>query len=168
MRPIARIKGLGFVLWHARHEFYHVLLGLVWAWFLRERWSEFNSRWIWLSIFGSLLPDADHLVYFWGYGKQDQYARQIRQFLKNRQWRMVTVFMETGHKYNTDLASHNVYFMAILLVGSLFSSLYEWRVGVILFGAMLVHYIFDIGDDLLQLGHINPNWKRWGRVKASR
>ena len=165
MRPIARIKGLGFIFWHTRHEFYHVLLGLVWAWFLRERWSEFNPRWIWLSVFGSLLPDSDHLAYFLGYGRHEGYSKQVKELLKNRQWRMVTVFMESGHKYNTSLASHNVYFMAILLAGALVFSLYEVRVGVILLGAMLIHYVFDITDDLIQLGAINPNWKRWGRRK---
>ena len=36
---------------------------------------------------------------------------------------------------------------------------------VILFGAMIIHYIFDIADDLLSLGYINSNWKRWGRDK---
>src|SRR5574341_1266502 len=58
-RSVARIKGLGFVFWHARHEFFHVLIGLVWAWVLREVWGQFNPRWFWLSAFGSLLPYAD-------------------------------------------------------------------------------------------------------------
>src|SRR5437868_1316167 len=103
-RSVARLKGLGFILWHARHELYHVLLGLVWAWFLREQWHQFNGRWIALCIFGALLPDIDHLFYFIGYGKQDPYTRQIIQFLKDREWRGVTIFMENGHKYNTNLS----------------------------------------------------------------
>lgn len=141
------------------------MLGLVWAWFLREQWHEFNSRWIWLSIVGSLLPDADHLIYFLSYGRNDWYTKQIRRFLKDHEWRTLTVFMEVGHKHNTKLSWHNYYFMALLLGVSLFSSLYEWRVGVILFGAMVIHYLFDIADDWVTLGAINPNWKRWGRGK---
>ncbi|MBI5619677.1 metal-dependent hydrolase [Candidatus Gottesmanbacteria bacterium] len=164
-RGVARIKGLGFILWHARHNFYHVMVGLVWAWFLRERWHEFNARWIWLSVFGSLLPDVDHMIYFWGYGRNDGYTKQIKAFLKNKQWRLVTLFMETGHKHNTNLSWHNYYFMLLLFALALVSSVYEWRVGVILFGAMLLHYLFDIADDVLTLGAINPNWKRWGREK---
>lgn len=157
------IRGIGFIMWHARHEFYHILLGLLWAWFLRERWNEFNPRWIWLSILGSLLPDGDHLLYFFVYGKRDQYSVLVKNFLLTRQWRNLTVFVEKGHKDQINLVSHNYFFMMILLGCSLLSSFYEWRVGVILIGAMIIHYVFDIMDDLIQLGHINPNWKRWGR-----
>ncbi|MBI3559559.1 hypothetical protein HY087_00330 [Candidatus Gottesmanbacteria bacterium] len=157
------MKGAGFIVWHARHEFYHILLGLAWAWFLRERWNEFNPRWVWWSLFASLLPDADHLLYFFIYGKKDTYSRQVRIFLKGGEWRNLAVFMENGHKNQTGLASHNYYIMSVLLGSALSSSLVEWRLGVILFGAMFIHYVFDIIDDLLMLGRINDNWKRWGR-----
>jgi hypothetical protein len=168
MRPsVARIKGLGFIFWHARHEFYHILLGLIWAWFLRERWGEFNLRWIFISIFGSLLPDADHFLYFFTYGKKDDYTVQIRSLLKNREWRALSVFVEKGHKHNVNLSSHNYYFMGILFMTGILSSFLSWEFGVIIFGAMLIHYIFDITDDLLQLGRVNPNWKRWGRRKLA-
>ena len=164
-KSVARIKGVGFIFWHSRHELYHIMLGLLWAWFLRERWHQFNVQWIWWSIFGSLLPDADHLMYFFAYGKSDWYNTQIRDFLKNHEWRNLTTFIETGHKHQTKLASHNYYIMASLLFLGLLSSLYSWEIGVILFGAMVIHYVFDIGDDLLMLGYVNPNWKRWGRGK---
>jgi hypothetical protein len=166
-RSIARLKGMGFIIWHARHEFYHVLLGLLWAWFLRERWNEFNSRWIWLSVFASVLPDFDHILYFFSYGKRDQYSKMVKKFIKTGQWRTLTVFLENGHKQQTNLASHNYYFMVLILGSALLSSFYEWRVGVILFGAMLIHYIFDIADDVLLLGYVNPNWKRWGRGRKA-
>lgn len=164
-RSVARLRGLGFIAWHARHEFYHVILGLLWAWFLRERWNEFNPRWIYFSIFGSLLPDADHLLYFFTWGRRESYSRQALTYLKTRQWRNLTLLMANGHKAQTNLASHNYYFMAILLGSALVSSMVEWRVGIILFGAMLTHYIFDIADDLLMLGNINSNWRRWGRER---
>src|SRR3972149_7795300 len=96
-RSLRKVKGLGFILWHARHVFYHIILGLLWAWYLRERWNEFNLRWIWFSVIGSLLPDVDHLFYFIGHGRHDDYTVQVRQFLKSRQWRALTVFMEIGH-----------------------------------------------------------------------
>lgn len=164
-RGVAKIKGAGFILWHARHEFYHLLLGLVWAWVLRERWNEFNLRWIWLSLFGSLLPDGDHLLYFFVYGRRDTYSIMVKTFLRERQWRNVTLFMEHGHKSTTTLVSHNYFVMIFLLGISLASSLVEWRTGVIVFGAMFIHYAYDIFDDIIKLGSINPNWKRWGRQK---
>lgn len=161
----ARVRGAGFILWHSRHELYHVLLGLVWAWYLRERWNEFNLRWIWYSVIGSLLPDIDHLLYFFVYGRKEPYTRQIAQFLRAGQWRNVTIFIETGHKMNTHLFTHNYYIMAMLLALSFLSSFVEWNVGVVLFGAMIIHYSFDVADDLIILGHLNENWKRWGKAK---
>jgi hypothetical protein len=162
--PLARIKGLGFIMWHARHELYHALLGVAWAWFLREQWHEFSFRWLSISIFGSLLPDVEHLYYFFTYGKADEYSRQIVLSLKRRQWRFLATFIETGHKYNTDLAFHNIYVITALLLAALTGLFFGLRFWVILFGAMIIHYLFDIMDDIITLGHVNPNWKRWGRI----
>ncbi len=166
-RSVRRIKGLGFIFWHARHELYHILLGLVWAWFLREWWHHFSARWIWWSLFASLLPDVDHVLYFFLYGKKESYASTSRMLLKSRQWRNLVSFWENGHKQNTALATHNIYVVFLLFAGAAVSSFIEWRLGVVLFGAMVIHYLFDIVDDILLLGKLNPNWKRLRRVKSS-
>jgi ABC-type transport system involved in cytochrome bd biosynthesis fused ATPase/permease subunit len=167
-RSVARIKGLGFILWHTRHEVYHVLLGLIWAWFLREIWQQFNVQWIIVSIIGSLLPDLDHFLYFFVYGRKDMYSKQAKSFFKSREWRILWKFLEAGHKYQTDLATHNFYFIIFLLLLSLVSFFYDWKIGIVLFGAMLTHYLFDVFDDIVTLGYINVNWKRWWKPnKAS-
>lgn len=162
---LAKLRGLGFILWHARHMGYHILLGLAWAWFLRERWGQFNPKWVWTAIIGSILPDIDHFFYFFGYGKNDIYTHKMFELLKTKQWRNLTVFVESGHKHNTNLSTHNIYIMAVFLLCSLLSSFVDWEVGVLLFGAIVSHYGFDIFDDLVQLGHMNANWKRWGSGK---
>lgn len=161
-QSVARLKGLGFIMWHARHEFYHVLLGLMWAWFLRELWQQFNVRWIIVAVAGSLLPDLDHFLYFFFYGKKDIYSEQVKSFLKGREWRILATYLSTGHKYQTDLATHNFYFVTFLFVLSLTSFFYDWKTGVVLFGAMLTHYLFDVFDDIATLGYVNANWKRLG------
>jgi len=162
-RHIARVKGLGFIFWHARHEFYHALLGVAWAWVFREVWGEFNTKWLILAVFGSLLPDLEHFFYFFTYGKRDPYTTKIKQFLKNGQWRMVTVFIENGHKQNTDLSYHNFYVIAFLLIITTIAFLFDWQSWVVVFGAMVTHYVFDVFDDIATLGYLNPNWKRWGK-----
>jgi ABC-type transport system involved in cytochrome bd biosynthesis fused ATPase/permease subunit len=162
-RSVARLKGLGFILWHTRHEVYHVLLGLVWAWFLREIWQQLNAEWIVIAVLGSLLPDLDHFFYFFIYGRKDMYSKQVKSFFKSREWRILWNFIETGHKYQTDLLTHNFYFMAFLFLVAAASFFYNWKVGVVLFGAMLIHYLFDVFDDIIALGYINTNWKRWRR-----
>jgi hypothetical protein len=86
----------------------------------------------------------------------------IVTFFKNREWRILTTYMEKGHKYNTNLSFHNYYITAALFVICALSYFYDWRTGVILFGAMITHFAFDITEDVLLLGRVNPNWKRWG------
>lgn len=162
-RAIAKVKGMGYILWQSRHMAYHVMLGFLWAWFLRERWGEFNPKWIWTAVIGSLIPDADHLNYFFRYGRNDTYTRQIFSHIKHRQWRMLFYFLATGHKFNTSLSYHNIYMVGFFLTLSVIASRIDWEVGVVLFGAMILHYLFDMFDDIVQLGGINPNWKRWGR-----
>jgi len=153
------------MLWQTRHMVYHVMLGLLWAWFLRELWAEFNPKWIITAVVGSLLPDADHINYFLGYGRSDRYTQQIFTYWKNREWRNLFHFIATGHKNNTNLAYHNIYMVAFLVILSAAASVIDWQMGVVLFGAMVGHYLFDMADDVVQLGGMNPNWKRWGRPK---
>ena len=164
-RSFARIKGLGFILWQARHMAYHVMLGLLWAWVLRELWGQFNLTWIMTAAVGSLIPDIDHLYYFLGYGRGDSYPQQVLSYIRHGEWRRLFYFLATGHKRNTSLAYHNVYTVVILVLISGAASLLDWQAGVVFFGAMVSHYLFDIADDIVQLGGLNPNWKRFGRPK---
>lgn len=164
-KSVAKLRGVGFILWQTRHEFYHVLVGLVWAWFLREQWREFNGSWVVISVAGSLAPDLDHFVYFLTYGKRDWYTKQVRAFLRAHQWRTLWKFVASGHKYNTSLATHNYFFMLLLAIMAGASFFYNWKVGVILFGAMMAHYLFDVLDDVVTLGYINPNWRRMWKPK---
>lgn len=167
-RSIARIKGLGFILWQARHMAYHVMLGLLWVWFLREMWGEFRIQWLIIGALGSVLPDIDHIHYFLSYGRQDSYTREIFGFIQRHQWRMLFQFIATGHKNNTSLTFHNIYIVALFMIGTALAYFVDWQIGVILFGAMVSHYVFDMADDVVQLGGFNPNWKRWGRPKKKR
>lgn len=166
---IARIRGLGFILWQARHYAYHILVGLAWTWFLRESWHQFNSVWVYTAIVGSVIPDIDHFIYFVTWGRHDWYTRQIRKFIRDHQWRTVTKFIAIGHKkYQTSLATHNYYFMAALGVVGLVASINNWKAGVVFFGAMVLHYLFDVWDDLANLGRVNTNWRRLGKPKTAK
>lgn len=160
-----RVKGLGYILWQARHMAYHVMLGLLWAWYLRERWGSFNPIWIITAAVGSVLPDIDHLYYFLGYGSQDRYSQEVFGIIRRGEWRNLFHFISTGHKNNTSLSYHNIYVVVLLALLAAVASRVDWQVGVVLFGAMVSHYLFDIADDVVQLGEMNPNWKRWGRPR---
>ena len=97
------------------------------------------------------------------YGKKDPYSKLVKSLFANRQWRLLWYTIDKGHKYNTNLATHN-YFTILFLTGlSALAYFFEWQSAVVFLGAMVLHYVFDIVDDFLILGSINPNWKRWGR-----
>lgn len=165
MGYVGHVKTASRFVWYSKHEFSHLLIGLVYAWFLREIWSEFSLRQILWSVFGSLLPDVDHLIFFFFYGRKDPYSIEVKRFLRQGNLSRLFSFIAVGHKRNTSLWSHNVYIISFLLFCVFLSSLIDWKLGIILFGSMILHFIFDIVDDLLILGAPNPNWKRWGRGK---
>lgn len=164
-KTYARVKGVGYIFWQTRHMVYHVMLGLLWAWYLRERWAVFNPVWLWIAAFGSVLPDVDHLNYFLGYGRGDTYTKQVFSYIRYKEWQKLFYFLASEHKHNTSLAYHNIYSLILLVICSFIASFVDWQAGVVLFGAMVSHYLFDIADDFVQLGELNPNWKRWGRPK---
>jgi hypothetical protein len=164
---LVKIKGAGYLLWQAKHMVFHVILGLAWVWFLGSRWHELRPAWLILAMVGSLLPDLDHIIYFLTYGKGDTYTKTVVTFFKNRQWRVLTTFLASNHKHNTSLTFHNYYTVLFCIGVGLVASARDWQAGVVLFGAMASHFLFDIAEDLLLLGRVNPNWKRWGRKKNS-
>lgn len=162
---VTRIKGLGYILWHTRHHAYHMLIGVLWAWILREVWGEFQLRWLFLSIIASELPDADHILYFLSYGKHDPYSKLVKSLFANHQWRLLWYTVDTGHKYNTNLATHNYFTIIVLTALSFIAFIFDHQSSVVFLGSMVLHYVFDIADDLYILGSINSNWKRWGKIK---
>lgn len=146
-----------------RHMFYHVLIGLVYAWVLREIWGVFSFRFVALSVWGSLVMDLDHVAYFYLYGRDKTYSERVLSFIRKNQFTNGFRFMKDNHKSHTGLWSHNIYITLALLGLGAFSFLKDMETGTVIFGSMALHLLFDILDDFLVLGSLNPNWKRWGR-----
>ncbi len=159
LRPVASTVK---TVWIIRHMLYHVCIGLVYAWVLREWWQELSFRLVTLSVVGSVLPDVDHMVYFFGYGRNDFYAKEVKVLLKRKKIRTLFSFLTDNHKENTSLKMHNIGVVILFFIVSLLSFIISFETGVILFGAMCLHLMFDMFDDFLILGSLNPNWKRMG------
>lgn len=164
-RAVTRIRGLGYMLWHARHMIYHLLFGATWVWVVYDQFGIYQPGFLLLSLLASVLPDFEHLLFFVTYGKKDSYTTWIKGYIKNKDWRVLVRFMEQGHKYNTKLQYHNVYVLAIMMVCTMLSYLIHWYYVFVFFGAVSIHYWFDVFDDLATLGKLNQNWFRWGRSK---
>ncbi len=161
-KTTAKLRGLAYIFWHSRHMGYHLLIGLAWIWLLREVWNGIHPWWILLSLFGSLFPDAEHMVFFLRKRNHDDYAKMAVSLLRDREWRTLAKFIEKGHKYNTKLAYHNIYSICILGVVLAIALRVNAKSLAVFIGAMIFHYLFDICDDLAILGKLNPNWFRWG------
>lgn len=142
-------------------------MGLVYAWFLRELWNEFSLWYGFLAIIGSLAIDLDHAFYMFFYGRHEPYAQEARKILKAGQIGTFFRFMRDNHKHNTSLASHNIYFIAFFTIVSILAAQFDLKSAVAFFGAIVLHLIFDICDDIWVLGYLNENWKRLRRKKTT-
>lgn len=167
-KVVLRVKGLGFLLWHSRHYAYHILIGLLWAWVVRELFETFSARDIFVAILGSLLPDLDHLLYWFSWGKHDEHTTKVFELFRSRQWRNFVIYCERSHKHNTSLMTHNIYFMLLIAAVAALAFYFDRRTSLVFLGAVVFHYSFDIFDDIATLGYVNANWKRWGRKKAAK
>jgi hypothetical protein len=159
---MTRIRGIGYLFWHARHMVYHFLLGSVWLWIVKDQTGVYSSSLLILVLFASIFPDFEHLLFFFTYGKTDEYTTWVKTYIKNGDWRVLVRFLEKGHKYNTKLRYHNIYTIMGLTSITILLFVVHAYTGFLFTGAMVIHYLFDILDDLASLGRLNKNWFRWG------
>jgi hypothetical protein len=159
-RMTARLKGAFFITRQANHHMVHLLLGVLWFYFVRRSVPELGPYHLFLAILGSELPDIEHLFYFYMHGKKDSYSLQVRFFIRHRMWRELSLFLKNNHKHLTKLKFHCLQWILIHTVLTGAGFLYDHFSAVILLGAMVTHYCFDVVDDIIFLGRINPNWKK--------
>lgn len=161
---MTKIRGLGYLFWHARHMAYHLLFGALWMWVVQDHTGVYSPPLLLVSLLGSVFPDFEHLLFFFTYGKGDAYTKQIKGHIRHGDWRVLIRFIEQGHKYNTKLRFHNMYSIIFLSILTIAFFKFQLHFLFIFTGAMVIHYVFDILDDLAMLGKLNKNWYRWGKT----
>ncbi len=161
---MTKIRGLGYLFWHARHMIYHLLLGTLWMWVVQDQTGIYSPALLFMSLLGSVFPDFEHLLFFATYGKKDAYTAWVKTYMKHGDWRVLVRFIEKGHKYNTKLRFHNIYVVTLFLILSIGFFQMQVSSGFIFTGAMVIHYLFDMLDDFATLGKLNKNWYRWGKT----
>ena len=163
-KTVTKIRGLGYLFWHARHMMYHLLFGVAWMWVVQDQIGIYSAPLLLWSLLGSVFPDFEHLLFFFTYGKSDSYTAWVKTYIKHKDWRVLIRFLEKGHKYNTKLRYHNIYTVAGLTGATTISFFVRWDSIFVFTGAMVIHYCFDILDDLATLGRLNKNWYRRGKT----
>lgn len=152
---------------HRYHMLIHVSLGLLCAFIVVHTFPSANiSKVISVGILGGLIPDTDHLLYMFFYGRKSEYAKIVKTYFKNKQFRLMCSFLKNNHKNNTGIYSHNI----LSLMLSIFLA---WYLGesrdracfYAFFMSWSAHYLFDMFEDLLFFKKVNPNWlMRFNRV----
>jgi len=142
------------------HMAVHVLLAILTALFIKEIFPFANFiKILAVSIFGSLIPDTDHLIYFYTYGKRTTYAQQAVAFIKKFDIRGFMNFVKNNHKLNHGLLSHNIgsFFLASLFFFVFTLDPDRFTAATFAMSVML-HFLYDIVEDFIFFGKLNPNW----------
>lgn len=144
----------------AYHMQMHMLLGVLCGVII---WHVFPGssllRLATIGVIGGILPDFDHLLFIFLYGRRTEYAKIIKAFLRKHKIRNTVKFIKSNHKYNTAIYSHNM--LSVLMAFMLFYYLYNVKDNASMsafFLSWVIHYVFDIFEDVLFFKKPNPNW----------
>jgi len=150
------------------HPLVHVLLGLACAFTVIHFIPGANIlKLIAVGVLGNLIPDVDHLLYFFLYGRKSEYAKIFKSHLKLREFRMALRFIKDNHKNNTGVYSHNILSLMLSIFLAWYLGESRDRAGFyVFFMSWSTHYIFDMFEDVLFFKKLNTNWfMRFNRVK---
>ncbi|MBW6441872.1 metal-dependent hydrolase [Patescibacteria group bacterium] len=141
------------------HILIHVLFGIMTALIVSKQYDNENLLLLLLMGFlGNTLPDIDHVIYFLTYGRDSEYSQIIKLFIKERHFREIKNFLRDNHKYLTGLYSHTL----ISPVVSIFLTYFFFQKKLIypatFFFSVSIHFLYDILEDILFFGKLNPNW----------
>ena len=110
-----------------------------------------------LFLVFSFLPDIDGILYTFRAYKHSEEANLVRKALLNFKWKEAMSIATVRHKKFNKLLIHNVVGLFLVVAFFVFSIINSLGIYILIFGAILSHFIFDILDDMYQLGHVK-NW----------
>ena len=140
------------------HGQLHVLFGtLAWVGALIIFGGE-PVRLFLVSVLGAYFPDADHLLFIFGYGRSAQYAIDSKKSFFEGGIPGFLRYVKKNHKGNTRIYSHNLLSLGLVIGLSVWSVLSGNRILGGVFFSWSLHYVFDILEDLLFFGKLNGNW----------
>jgi hypothetical protein len=146
-----------------RHGTFHFIFGILafgTGYYTRQEFYTNHNLLILLAVLlGSFIPDIDHLLYQFGYGRKKDYAKICRNFLNKRDLKGYINFVKQNHKHNTKIYSHNLgSFVIALFLSSYFVHTLHNIFYSMFFLAWAFHYLYDILEDLLFFKRLNKNW----------
>lgn len=108
-------------------------------------------------LIGAYLPDVDHVLSIFTYGRRSRYSSTLRRHLYRHRFSQYVAYVRCHHKSNFAIYSHNLFSPLICTVlASLFVSSHPFLLA--LFLSCAYHFLFDILEDMVHFGRLNPNW----------
>lgn len=141
-----------------RHYAQHLALaGLGYGLILYFYGLGFDWRDLGVFFLFTFLPDLDgaHYVFLRNHDKKE--VRAIVTALKKLKFEKAAVLATTHHKAYNRLLIHNVFGLGFFVFGFIYAIGIGSVTLLMIFGAILVHFAFDIFDDFWQMGHMD-NW----------
>lgn len=159
MKRILRVsKSSAAFVWHAKHVLTHLLIGVGWFFLLEYFYPGLPTQYFYLALFASLLPDLEHIYFLLVKKPTSRYTKEIMHLIQQGKMVELFRFVEKKHKYETFLPFHHIITPLVALIGCGIA-IHIDRFGTAVFwGAFTLHYVFDIVEDVVLLGKLNPNW----------
>lgn len=141
------------------HMFFHLGLGLiVGTVFYLIAGTPSLKTYLFIGCIAAVLPDIEHVLFFYSYGKTTAYAKSVRNYVKAREYKKAADFCKRHHKDLECLYIHNgLTPLILLLLAILFVVTAHPLVATLLVSAAL-HYFYDIFEDFILMRRINSNW----------
>jgi hypothetical protein len=148
------------------HMLIHFLMGITLGlFFVKYEDIKFSMGFLFIMGISALIPDLEHLLFFFTYGRHSDYTRNlVKQMKEDGKIKGFYGYCTKNHKSQNSLYFHDgllpVLFLGIgffLLDGS---KVYQAALAF----SLAFHYIYDIFEDYLMLGSLNPNWKRGSKA----
>jgi hypothetical protein len=141
-----------------RHYTQHLLLALLTLGFLYVVLDiQFDANRLFYFILISYAVDIDGLVSWLVWKNEIPEGALIVDAVKKGKLITAAELATKHHKKLTRLVLHNIFGLIALIFIFLFGLINQNQMVIILSSAALTHFLFDIGDDVVQIGHIN-NW----------
>lgn len=148
-----------------RHTLLHLLFGLLFYFVFVQITHDYSLQYFFWILIGSYLIDLDHIAHHYVYCREHYTAIQFRRTKKEKG--LVKAIHESGlsHKDRDRLLFHNMYFFCVMALVFFVSAVLQLLILTAATGAIVMHMLFDIIDDLAVLGHLDHwVWKKKKRV----
>lgn len=111
-----------------------------------------------MAMVGAYLPDGDHLLFIYWYGKETEFSSGIKKALREFGLNGFIDYAKKNHKNNTKIKSHNLLTVTVCVALALYGVIMNSPLIGTLFISWTGHYVFDLLEDLLFFGKLNKNW----------